>query len=70
MRIKEQETCLNLQEKDDDDDDDDDEYPHFYFTASRNFNIFKKNVLVVIGLSLVLCNILIEILENYVRGQR
>jgi hypothetical protein len=35
LRIKEQETCLTLQEHDDDDDDDDDDDLHFSTTGIR-----------------------------------
>jgi hypothetical protein len=37
LRIKEQETCLTLQEHYDDDDDDDDD-PEFQFGTSINLN--------------------------------
>ena len=53
LRIKEQETCLTLQEHDDDDDDDDDEDLFLIFVYSSSLHVSRNQVLIIRRISCI-----------------
>jgi hypothetical protein len=50
LRIKEQETCLTLQEHDDDDDDDDKRYSSITFSSKHVVGVDAPGVMILIGI--------------------